>query len=116
MKLSEIQGDRALDVLADLIEPVGEICSDTDIKAAFGKDKLQAVKLMLKNHKSSVIAIMAALDGVPAEDYRINLFTVPVKLLEIVNDPEVVDLFTSAGSKAGSAAFGSASENAKPEK
>ena len=33
MKLSDIKGERALDVLADMIEPVAEIMGDKEIAA-----------------------------------------------------------------------------------
>lgn len=109
MRLSEIKGERALEVLADLIDPVGEICADEEIKTAFRTNKKTALKLMLKTHKSSVIAVMAALDGATPQDYDISLLSLPVKLMEILNDPEVVSLFTSAATVTGQEPSGAAS-------
>ena len=112
MRLSEIKGDAALDTLADLIDPICEICSDKTLRALLRVDKLGAIKSALKFHKKSVIAIMAALEGVPAEKYEVNLISLPVKMLEILNDPDVTRLFTSAEPTAEKKPSGSASTKA----
>ena len=39
MKLSEITGEAALDLLADIIEPAAEIMSDPKVKELFEKNK-----------------------------------------------------------------------------
>lgn len=97
MKLSDIKGERALDVLADIIDPVSTICADPEIQKAAksGLPKLAIVKMLLKTHKKEVIEIMAYLDGEEPESYEFSLVTLPNKLLEIMNDPEVANLFTS---------------------
>ena len=38
--------------------------------------------------------ILAAMDGVPVEEYHCNVLTLPATLLELINDPEVSRLFT----------------------
>ena len=99
MKLSEIKGERALDVLADIIDPVAKICADESIKKAVNSNipKLAIVRMLLKTHKKEVIEIMAYLDGEEPDKYEINLLTLPVKLLEIMNDPDMASLFTLQG-------------------
>lgn len=111
MKLSEYHGEAALDILADLIEPVGEIVSDKEIGEVFKKNRFKAIGLAVKNHKKSVIQIMATMDGVPVEEYKCNVFTLPVKILEILNDPALVQLFTYQGQTGDANSSGSASEN-----
>ena len=86
MKLSEYQGEAALDVLADLIEPAGEIMSDKEIGDVFKKNRFKAIGLAIKNHKKAVIQIMATMDGVPVDEYKCNVFTLPVKILELLNE------------------------------
>lgn len=111
MKLSDFQGEAALDLLADLIEPVGEIASDKDIVKAYSEgNKFKAIAAAIKAHKQAVIKILALLDGVPVEDYKVNVFTLPAKLLELLNDPEVAMLFTSQGQMGDATSSGSASE------
>ena len=111
MKLSEYQGEAALDVLADLIEPVGEIMSDKEIGKVFKKNRPKAIALAIKKHKKAVIQIMATMDGVSVEEYKCNVLTLPVKILEILNDPALVQLFTYQGQTGGAKSSGSVSEN-----
>ena len=94
-KLSEIKGEEALDVLAEIIEPAAEIFTDEAVKKALteGKNKLEAVKVVLKNHKKAVIAVMAALEGVAVKEYQPPLLALPTMLMEVLNDPELQKLF-----------------------
>ena len=111
MKLSEYQGEAALDVLADLIEPAGEIMSDKEIGKVFKKNRFNAIGMAIKNHKKAVMQILAAMDGVPVDEYKCNVFTLPVKILELLNDQELVQLFTYQGQTGDAISSGSASEN-----
>lgn len=100
MKLSDIKGERALDVLADMIEPVAEIMTDKEIVDILqsGKAPAKAIKLSLKNHKKAVIAMLAAIDGEDPETYQPSLFVLPKRLLDLLNDPELQRLFSSQDS------------------
>ena len=111
MKLSEYQGEAALDILADLIEPVGEIMSDKEIGEVFKENRFKAIGLAIKNHKKAVMQILAIMDGVPVDEYKCNVFTLPVKILELLNDPALVQLFTYQGQTGDANSSGSASEN-----
>lgn len=111
MKLSEYQGEAALDILADLIEPAGEIMSDKEIGDVFKKNRFRAIGLAIKNHKKAVMQIMATMDGVPVDEYKCNVFTLPVKILELLNDSELIRLFTYQGQTGDANSSGSASEN-----
>ena len=111
MKLSEYQGEDALDLLADLIEPAGEIMSDKQIGDIFKENRFKAIGLAIKNHKRAVMQILATMDGVPVEEYKCNVFTLPVKILELLNDPDLVQLFTYQGQTGDANSSGSASEN-----
>lgn len=112
MRLSDIKDENALDVLAEIIEPLGEILSDEEVKKAWEKSKrLKAISVAIKNHKESVIYIMAALDGIPVEEYKINLLTLPAKIIEIISDPMLTDFFSSQGQKLEENNSGSAMEN-----
>lgn len=111
MKLSEYQGEAALDILSDLIEPAGEIMSDKEIGEVFKKNRFKAIGLAIKNHKKAVMQIMATIDGVPVEEYKCNVFTLPAKILELLNDSELIQLFTYQGQTGDANSSGSASEN-----
>ena len=111
MKLSEYQGEAALELLADLIEPASEIMSDKEIGDVFKQNRFKAIGLAIKNHKKAVMQILATMDGVPVDDYKCNVFSLPVKILELLNDPALVQLFTFQGQTGDANSSGSASEN-----
>ena len=111
MKLSEYQGEAALDILADLIEPAGEIMSDKQIGDVFKENRFKAIGIAIKNHKKAVMQILATMDGVPVDEYKCNVFSLPVKILEILNDPDLVQLFTYQGQTGDANSSGSVSEN-----
>lgn len=96
MKLSEIKGEAALDLLADMIEPASKIFSDPAIqKLVKAKNKGAILKTLIKSHKTEIIQILATIDGVPVNEYDVNVFTLPLKILELLNDPELMSFFTS---------------------
>ena len=111
MKLSEYQGEAALDLLADLIEPAGEIMSDKEIGEVFKKNRFKAIGLAIRNHKKAVMQILATMDGVPVDEYKCNVFSLPVKILELLNDQEMIRLFQYQGQTGDANSSGSASEN-----
>lgn len=112
-KLSEIQNEDALDVIADIIDPVIEICKDEELKKLMENEKTknEAIKAAIKNHKKSVLTILAVLDGEPIETYKVNLIQLPLKLLELFNDPDMLDFFRSQGLMNSDTSSGSATEN-----
>ena len=98
MKLTEIKDEAALDLIADLIDPVSEIASDKRIIELIKKgDRKAVIKALIKNHKKSIIEILAACEGVPVEEYHINVLSLPIKLVQLFNDPDLIDFFVSAG-------------------
>ena len=113
MRLSDIKGADALNVIADLIEPVGEIMTDKEILQNLrkGGNKLTAISLALRNHSKASISILATLDGKSAEEYTrtLTVGTLPLKLLELLNDPAVIQLFFSQGQTGAATSSGSAS-------
>lgn len=114
MKLSEIKGEHALDVLADLMDPIAEIAQDQMVvKLLRSNQKLTGVKILLKKHKKSVLNIMAILNEEDPKTYNPSLLTLPALVLEILNDPDLVDLFQSGEEVTSS---GSPTENTEVEK
>lgn len=111
MRLSEIKGERALDVIADIIEPISEIMADKEVaKTMRSGKKSKAISLAIKNHKKAVVEVLAALDGKSVDEYECNILSLPKQILDIVNDPAVIELFTSQTQQT-STPFGSATEN-----
>lgn len=133
MKLSDYKGEEALDVLADIIEPLTFILADEEIqkmRAEEQKKREEAIKNKtpfrttplikyvtpaIKNHKAEIIQILARLENQTPEEYKkdLSLVTLPMQVLEFINDPEIQKLFTSQSQnqETPSASFGSATEN-----
>ena len=111
MKLSDFRDDAALDLIADIIEPATEILADPAIKEAFGRSKMAAIKVAIKSHKNAIREIVARLDGKTPDECHFTALSLPVKLLSLLNDPDLQQLFTSSGQTEGENACSSASEN-----
>ena len=98
-KLSEYKNEEALDVLADLIDPVVEILADKGISKLqkIKVPKLKLAQYIIKNHKESVLKILARLNDTPYEEFECNVFTLPMQILELLNDEELINFFNSQG-------------------
>lgn len=117
MRLSDFKGEKALAVLGEIIDPAVRIMQDKAVAAAARAGNiLEIVKIMCKDHKSEVITIMAVLDEQDPATYEVGLLTLPAKLLELFNDPEIQKLFISQGQTEGQTSSGSASENTEGRK
>ena len=128
MKLSDIKGDRVLDVIADIIDPIANMVQDKDVAAMFERKAVpdgmdardffaermcKGMPVLLKGHKADIIAIMAAIDGVTPEQYAESLdFTkLFTDVMELVTDNAFLDFLSSSETKKGADAPGSASES-----
>lgn len=102
MKLSEIKGDRALEVIADIMEPISNLISDPEVKKIFQNNKKEPISKKLpdiiKGHKSDIYKMLATLEGVSVEEYK--KATTVVKVLkdftDMLMDESVQELFISA--------------------
>lgn len=126
MKLSDIKGDRVLDVIADIIDPVANMAQDKDVAAMFERKAVpegmeardffaqrmrKGLPVLLKSHKADIIAVMAAIEGVTPEQYAASLdlpklFT---DVMGIVTDDALLDFLSSSETERGADAPGSAS-------
>lgn len=111
MKLSDIQGERTIDVVVELVAPVSRIVKDKKVRDAFkGKEKPKngekvepAVMFMdkmsdvlpslLKDHKSDFIEIMATIEGVTIEEYTesLNLAKLFTDVISLMTDEAFTD-------------------------
>ena len=98
--MREMTNEESLDLFAELLEPCSVVLADDDIAKQFKKGSIAAgVAYAIKKHKPEVIQILAAIDGVPVEDYKVNILTIPVKLMHLFSAPEMKELFSQAGQK-----------------
>lgn len=126
MKLSDIKGDRVLDVIADIIDPIANMAQDKDVAAMFERKAVpegmeareffaermrKGMPVLLKGHKADIIAIMAAIDGVTPEQYAesLNFAKLFTDVMELVTDNAFLDFLSSPETKKGADAPGAAS-------
>lgn len=127
MRLSDIKGERAIDVLADILEPIANIAQDEKAKIAFRNvpdtnenneivDHWKSViPNLIKSHKQDLIKILSALDGIDKEEYvsKMTLFSLFTDCIELLSDEIVVELFTSAQTEEVSQSSGTVQDNIK---
>ena len=125
MRLSDIKGDRTLDVIAEIIDPVANIAEDEEASAMFKRENLpegmtakkflmnrvrNSLPVLLKGHKADIIAILSSIEGVSAEEYAgaLNLVKLVKDCTDLLTDEVFMELFISAQSETNS---GSAQES-----
>lgn len=111
MKLSDIKGEKAIEVLADLIDPFSIIAKDGVFKKKITEDRVEGIKYLLKNHSKTVIEILAIINGEDLESYAPNILALPVMLLDFFNDPTVTELFGLQSQTTDKTSSGSVTEN-----
>lgn len=96
MKLTEIKGEKAMETIADLIEPISVIVTDEKFRKLLESgNRVKAVQYLLRHHSKNVLLCMALLNDEDPETYEPNILTLPAMLIELLNTPELVELFTS---------------------
>lgn len=121
MKLSDVKGDRTLDVIADLIEPIANIAQDKEVSEMFERKAVpegmeareffaarmrKGMPALLKGHKDDVVAILATIEGVSPDEYTksLNLAKIIKDFMELVTDEAFIGFLSSSMSeKAGDA-------------
>ena len=128
MKLSDIKGDRVLDVIADLIDPIANIAQEKDVAEMFkhktvpeGMDAREffagrmrkGMPALLKGHKHDIIAILATIEGVTPEEYTetLNLAKLFTDTMELLTDEAFLDFLSSPKTTKDADASGSVSES-----
>lgn len=116
-KLSEFKNEEALDLLADILEPVSVIMTDDEVvdKLMSDNEKMSGAVLMIRRYKKELRRILAAMDQEDPETYEFNIFTLPRRILEIVNDKELLAFFMEQQTETLKESFGSAKENTEEQ-
>ena len=115
-KLSEYKNEEALELLAELIVPVTEVLVDKEVVKKFRENKLKGIAYALKHHTKAVFACMAVLNGKPVESYTCNIISLPKTILDVINDKDLMDFFTSQSQEAEEESSGSATTTGKGKK
>lgn len=122
MRLSDIKGERTLEVIADIIDPIANIAEDEEASALFKREKLpegmtakkfllqrarKSAPALLKGHKEDIISILAAIEGTTPDEYAgaLNLVKLIKDTVDLLTDEAFGALFISAqsGDTSGSA-------------
>lgn len=112
-KLSDYQGEAAIDLWADLLEPLTVLLGDEGIKNAVraGKPKTEIAKEILKNHKKEASEILLRIDPEPINGLNLVLRLVAV-ITDIGKNEEIASFFGYAvQANQEENAFGSATES-----
>lgn len=107
-KILEARGEEALDVLADLLDPVTEISQDAEISAMMrggSATVAQFAAAILRTHKPAVIQIMAIDDGKTVEDESklLSVATIPIRLIALLKNPAINELLFGSAATSESA-------------
>lgn len=94
---SDFKGDDAIDLWADLLEPITKVISDPEVKKVVtsGKSKIIIAKELCKGHKQEVTEILQRIDDTPIDG--LNLMIRLIDILEDIGEqPEIKSFFGSA--------------------
>lgn len=111
MRLSDIKGERTLDVVSEIITPIANIAVDDEASRLFKREKLpegvsakkflldrakKSVPVLIKNHKSELITILSAIEGTTYEEYSesLNFAKLLKDAVELLTDEAFIALFT----------------------
>jgi len=97
MNISDFKNEDAIDLIADLIEPVSRIMQDEKVRKniAIKEKQIDAIKTALKTHKSDILEIMARLEGVEVKDLNATPISIIAKCIQILNDKDMTDFLSS---------------------
>lgn len=118
-KLSEFRDDEAMDVLAEILDPMVNMMKNKDFVLAMRGDRqkeirpnrVEAIKIAITDNRSDVVKIMAVLNETPVEEFHYNLLTLPQMMVEMLNDKELMGFFGYQSEKDSQIPSGSATES-----
>ena len=93
-KLSDYEGDEAIELWADLIEPLTKLLTDEEVQKIYksGMPKLMIAKEILKAHPAEVTNILQRIDPEPINGLNISTRFVGI-ITDISNMPEMQSFF-----------------------
>lgn len=122
MKLSELKGERAVEAIADLIEPLTNIATNRNkwakqnVKPVEGESKQEAtarnlkeqLPVILRENKSDLLSIITIITGENAEE--MSLPRIMKESIELLSDKDLGDLFLSVSAITARASHTESSE------
>lgn len=113
MLLREMTDREAMEATAELLDHIEAIAADKEFIQAYREKggKLKAVKILITKYREEALRIISIIEGVDTSTYKWNLLTLPMKVLSVLNDPEISQLFTFAPGMAVPTSSGNVSVN-----
>jgi hypothetical protein len=110
MRLSEIRGERVFDVIADITEPICNIAADEQASKLFSRKRpdgmdakdfalsklSESIPALMRNHKDDLIAILASIEGKPADEYKegLSMAKLASGVYELLTDEDLLAFFS----------------------
>lgn len=118
-KLSDIKGEEAFDVTAELVEQISKIVGSEAVKEMKSQNKGVGdfISYVLKKKRSNVIKMLSVLDGCSPKEYleKTSVATLFADAQVMFADPMVHQLFTLQGQNVANDNSGSVTENIEGE-
>ena len=105
-KLSDYEGEEAIELWGELLEPVAKLIAADDIKELrkSKQPRMVVASTLFKSHPDEIIKILKTIDP-DAEITGVSVITAFVGVLtDIMTIPGAADFFQSVGQTAGTAA------------
>lgn len=93
MRLADFRDEKAICVIADLMDPVSRIIANEKNKEAHTGTKLQFAQSILRNNASDVKDMLAILNDEDPAKYTCTAATVFRDVMIMLSDPDLMSLF-----------------------
>lgn len=114
MKLSEFKDEKALQVISDLLVPIGRIAANPENAKAKDLGVLDFASAILRNSGKDVMTMLAILNDQDPATYHCTAASVMMDVFTMLDDPELLLLFGLQSQTPASS--GSASESTEAPK
>jgi len=100
-RLSDYKGEEAIDLWADLLDPLSEICTNKEIKKAVesGESRISVARTVLQECRSEAVRLLERIDPEPLNG--LNIITRLVGVLSEIGQNEDVRSFFGYASQTG---------------
>ena len=113
-KLSEYKDGEALDIIADILEPIVAMTKNEKfMKIVDNKEasRLEKVQVALRECKPEIKWMLAVLNRVPVEEYHCSIASLMADAATLFSDEDFMGFFESQSRKTSNTTFGSATES-----
>lgn len=95
MRLSEFKDEKAIEVVAALMEPLSRITLSESVQQLYtkGAQSYEFAAVILKNNAKEIKDIFAILNGKDPKTYHCNAATILKDTISMFSDPDMMTLF-----------------------